>query len=156
VLFHGGWALFALVTYPIEIAARRERQSLIATVYRRSEYLPPGSQCRLPSGSDWIPQHDSDPSYRYVTRIGAHKIEVANRASTSVVTGRRAGQAATSRGGKTLLVGLGSRLEGSWARIAVGTRFRAGGRVTRKINDEGVAGKPFRYVYVGYYFGKSR
>jgi len=30
VLFHGGWALFALVTYRIEIASRRERQSLIA------------------------------------------------------------------------------------------------------------------------------
>ena len=30
VLFHGGWALFALVTYRIEIASRRERRSLIA------------------------------------------------------------------------------------------------------------------------------
>ena len=30
VLFHGGWALFALLTYRIEIASRRERRSLIA------------------------------------------------------------------------------------------------------------------------------
>jgi uncharacterized membrane protein len=30
VLFHGGWAIFAVVTLRIEIAARRERQSLIA------------------------------------------------------------------------------------------------------------------------------
>jgi uncharacterized membrane protein len=30
VLFHGGWALFAYVTWRIEVAARRERRSLIA------------------------------------------------------------------------------------------------------------------------------
>jgi uncharacterized membrane protein len=30
VLFHTSWAIFALVTYRIEIASRRERQSLIA------------------------------------------------------------------------------------------------------------------------------
>jgi uncharacterized membrane protein len=30
VLFHGGWALFAFVTYQMEIASRRERKSLIA------------------------------------------------------------------------------------------------------------------------------
>ena len=30
VLFHGGWAVFALITYRIEIASRRERRSLIA------------------------------------------------------------------------------------------------------------------------------
>jgi len=30
VLFHGGWAAFAFVTYRIEVAARRDRQSLIA------------------------------------------------------------------------------------------------------------------------------
>jgi uncharacterized membrane protein len=30
VLFHGGWAVFALVTLRIEIASRRERRSLIA------------------------------------------------------------------------------------------------------------------------------
>ena len=30
VLFHGGWAAFALITYRIEIASRRERKSLIA------------------------------------------------------------------------------------------------------------------------------
>jgi uncharacterized membrane protein len=30
VLFHGGWAVFALVTFRIEITARRERRSLIA------------------------------------------------------------------------------------------------------------------------------
>jgi len=30
VLFHGGWAVFALITLRIEIAARRERRSLIA------------------------------------------------------------------------------------------------------------------------------
>ena len=30
VLFHGGWAVFALVTYRIEVASRRERRSLIA------------------------------------------------------------------------------------------------------------------------------
>jgi uncharacterized membrane protein len=30
VLFHGGWAAFALVTHRIEIASRRERKSLIA------------------------------------------------------------------------------------------------------------------------------
>ena len=30
VLFHGGWMVFALITYRIEIASRRERQSLIA------------------------------------------------------------------------------------------------------------------------------
>jgi len=30
VLFHGGWAVFALITLRIEIASRRERQSLIA------------------------------------------------------------------------------------------------------------------------------
>lgn len=30
VLFHGGWAVFAFVTLRIEIAARRDRQSLIA------------------------------------------------------------------------------------------------------------------------------
>ena len=30
VLFHGGWAAFALVTHRIEVASRRERQSLIA------------------------------------------------------------------------------------------------------------------------------
>jgi uncharacterized membrane protein len=30
VLFHGGWALFAFVTYRIEVASRRERRSLIA------------------------------------------------------------------------------------------------------------------------------
>jgi len=30
VLFHGGWALFALITLRIEIASRRERRSLIA------------------------------------------------------------------------------------------------------------------------------
>ena len=32
VLFYGGWALFALVSYRIEIASRRERRSLIATI----------------------------------------------------------------------------------------------------------------------------
>jgi len=30
VLFHGGWAVFAFVTYRIEVASRRERRSLIA------------------------------------------------------------------------------------------------------------------------------
>jgi uncharacterized membrane protein len=30
VLFHSSWAVFALVTYRIEIASRRERRSLIA------------------------------------------------------------------------------------------------------------------------------
>jgi len=30
VLFHGGWAVFALITYRIEIVSRRERRSLIA------------------------------------------------------------------------------------------------------------------------------
>ena len=30
VLFHGAWAVLALVTYRIEIASRRERRSLIA------------------------------------------------------------------------------------------------------------------------------
>lgn len=30
VLFHGGWAVFAFVTYRIEVAARRDRKSLIA------------------------------------------------------------------------------------------------------------------------------
>jgi uncharacterized membrane protein len=30
VLFHGGWAAFAFLTYRIEIASRRERKSLIA------------------------------------------------------------------------------------------------------------------------------
>ena len=30
VLFHGAWAMFALVTYRLEVAARRERGSLIA------------------------------------------------------------------------------------------------------------------------------
>ncbi|HXW24595.1 MAG TPA: DUF2270 domain-containing protein [Xanthobacteraceae bacterium] len=30
LLFHAGWALFALVTYRIEVASRRERRSLIA------------------------------------------------------------------------------------------------------------------------------
>jgi uncharacterized membrane protein len=30
VLFHGSWAVFALVTWRIEVAARRERRSLIA------------------------------------------------------------------------------------------------------------------------------
>ena len=30
VLFHGGWAVFALITYRIELASRRERRSLIA------------------------------------------------------------------------------------------------------------------------------
>lgn len=30
VLFHGGWALFALITFRIELASRRERRSLIA------------------------------------------------------------------------------------------------------------------------------
>jgi len=30
VLFHGGWMVFALITYRIEIASRRERRSLIA------------------------------------------------------------------------------------------------------------------------------
>jgi uncharacterized membrane protein len=30
LLFHGSWAVFAFVTYRIEIAARRERKSLIA------------------------------------------------------------------------------------------------------------------------------
>jgi uncharacterized membrane protein len=30
VLFHGGWAVFALITLRIEIASRRKRQSLIA------------------------------------------------------------------------------------------------------------------------------
>jgi uncharacterized membrane protein len=30
VLFHGGWVVFAYVTYRIEVAARRERKSLIA------------------------------------------------------------------------------------------------------------------------------
>jgi uncharacterized membrane protein len=30
VLFHGGWAVFALITFRIEIASRRERRSLIA------------------------------------------------------------------------------------------------------------------------------
>ena len=30
VLFHGGWAAFALVTHRIEVASRRERKSLIA------------------------------------------------------------------------------------------------------------------------------
>ena len=30
VLFHGGWALFALITFRIEVASRRERRSLIA------------------------------------------------------------------------------------------------------------------------------
>ena len=30
VLFHGGWAVFALITLRIEIASRRERRSLIA------------------------------------------------------------------------------------------------------------------------------
>jgi uncharacterized membrane protein len=30
VLFHGGWAVFALITHRIEVASRRERRSLIA------------------------------------------------------------------------------------------------------------------------------
>jgi len=30
ILFHGGWAVFALITLRIELASRRERQSLIA------------------------------------------------------------------------------------------------------------------------------
>jgi uncharacterized membrane protein len=30
VLFHGSWAVFALVTYRIEVVSRRERRSLIA------------------------------------------------------------------------------------------------------------------------------
>ena len=30
VIFHGSWAVFALVTFRIELNARRERQSLIA------------------------------------------------------------------------------------------------------------------------------
>lgn len=30
VLFHGGWALFALITFRIELASRREGRSLIA------------------------------------------------------------------------------------------------------------------------------
>jgi uncharacterized membrane protein len=30
VLFHGGWAVFALITYRIEIVSRRKRHSLIA------------------------------------------------------------------------------------------------------------------------------
>jgi uncharacterized membrane protein len=30
VLFHGGWALFALITFRMELASRRERRSLIA------------------------------------------------------------------------------------------------------------------------------
>jgi len=30
VLFHAGWVVFALVTFRIEIASRRERRSLIA------------------------------------------------------------------------------------------------------------------------------
>jgi hypothetical protein len=30
VLFHASWALFALLTFRIEVAARRERRSLIA------------------------------------------------------------------------------------------------------------------------------
>jgi uncharacterized membrane protein len=30
VVFHGGWAIFALITYRIEIASRRERRTLIA------------------------------------------------------------------------------------------------------------------------------
>jgi hypothetical protein len=30
VLFHGGWAVFAIVTLRIEIASRRKRASLIA------------------------------------------------------------------------------------------------------------------------------
>jgi hypothetical protein len=30
VLFHGGWAAFALITHRIEVASRRERKSLIA------------------------------------------------------------------------------------------------------------------------------
>jgi uncharacterized membrane protein len=30
VLFHGGWAVFALLTYRIEVASRRERRTLIA------------------------------------------------------------------------------------------------------------------------------
>jgi uncharacterized membrane protein len=30
VLFHGGWAVFALATYRIEVVSRRERRSLIA------------------------------------------------------------------------------------------------------------------------------
>src|ERR1043166_8496395 len=34
VLFHGGWAAFALVTHRIEVASRRERKSLIAKIGR--------------------------------------------------------------------------------------------------------------------------
>jgi hypothetical protein len=30
VFFHGGWVVFALVTFRIEMSARRERRSLIA------------------------------------------------------------------------------------------------------------------------------
>jgi uncharacterized membrane protein len=30
VLFHGGWAVFALITLRVEIASRRERKTLIA------------------------------------------------------------------------------------------------------------------------------
>ena len=30
VLFHASWAIFALVTYRVEVASRRERRSLIA------------------------------------------------------------------------------------------------------------------------------
>ena len=30
VLFHGGWAAFALVTHRVEVASRRDRKSLIA------------------------------------------------------------------------------------------------------------------------------
>jgi hypothetical protein len=30
VLFHGGWAVFAIITLRMEIASRRERGSLIA------------------------------------------------------------------------------------------------------------------------------
>ena len=30
VLFHGGWAVFAIITLRMEIASRRERKTLIA------------------------------------------------------------------------------------------------------------------------------
>jgi hypothetical protein len=30
ILFHGGWAVFAIITLRIEIASRRERKTMIA------------------------------------------------------------------------------------------------------------------------------
>jgi hypothetical protein len=59
VLFYGGWALFALVSYRIEIASRRERRSLIATITGVANTFRRGANAGCRAVSDCNPPLDA-------------------------------------------------------------------------------------------------